>query len=566
MAALLVLAILAKPATAQTEFGTIGPSTDFAVDDGAQRASARPRLVLDIMPGRGNGLLAPRNLLPVGNHLLFSANTLRSAAEPWRTDGTTAGTRLLRNIFPGPNSGIVSAQARFGQGAVFGGWDHTTDCGLWYTNGTPNGTRRVYGSRDNCGVSPAFTPASMFFREFTAVGDALYFSVTLQLWRTDGTATGTGRVRAFDSVPRDLVAMDERTLLFTAGTSEHGIELWRTDGTAAGTQMVIDLRPGVESGVVGNRFEGGFPLLRFGGHVYFVGDDGSTGGELWRTDGTPDGTMRVLDANAGPADGLATSGNRLPSPMVARGGQFFFWANGPTTEGTGSGFELWISDGTAEGSRPVGTPRYCCTAFPALVVSGHMVYFIASTLDRTGLWSSDGTNEGTRMVMDLGKGLNVDSRAQHLSDVDGTLVFAADDGVSGFEPWRSDGTPSGTWRIVDLAPGPASSVPTFPTGTASRLSGKAFVRFGDDVYFGADDGIHGLELWALPLSDINPERPCPGDCDAGGAVTVDELVRGVGIALGTTGIESCATLDSDGDGAVGIDELITAVRAALDGC
>jgi len=236
MAALFVFAILAARAAAQSELVTIGLSTDVAVDDDAQRALATPRLVLDIMPGPRSGLLAPRDLLPVGNYLLFTANPLESGAEPWRTDGTTAGTRLLRNIFPGPSSGIASAKARFGQGAVFGGRDRTTDCGLWYTDGTPNGTRRVYGSRDNCGVGPEFTPASVFFRDFTAVGEALYFGVTLQLWRSDGTSTGTGRVRAFDSSPRGLVALDERTLLFTAGTSDHGIELWRTDGTAEGSR------------------------------------------------------------------------------------------------------------------------------------------------------------------------------------------------------------------------------------------------------------------------------------------------------------------------------------------
>lgn len=49
-----------------------------------QRASAVPRLVLDVMPGTGSGLLAPRSLLPVGNYLLFTAHTFESGAEPWR--------------------------------------------------------------------------------------------------------------------------------------------------------------------------------------------------------------------------------------------------------------------------------------------------------------------------------------------------------------------------------------------------------------------------------------------------------------------------------------------------
>ena len=85
---------------------------------------------------------------------------------------------------------------------------------------------------------------------------------------------------------------------------------------------------------------------------------------------------------------------------------------------------------------------------------------------------------------------------------------------------------------------------------------------GDRLFFVADDGQTGAELWSVVL----PATACPGDCDDSGAVTVDELVRGVGIALGTGAADTCAALDANGDGAVAIDELIAAVRAALDGC
>lgn len=59
---------------------------------------------------------------------------------------------------------------------------------------------------------------------------------------------------------------------------------------------------------------------------------------------------------------------------------------------------------------------------------------------------------------------------------------------------------------------------------------------------------------------------CPGDCNANGIVSVDELVRGVNIALGNAALDSCPDLDGSGDGAVRINELVSAVAAALDGC
>jgi hypothetical protein len=59
---------------------------------------------------------------------------------------------------------------------------------------------------------------------------------------------------------------------------------------------------------------------------------------------------------------------------------------------------------------------------------------------------------------------------------------------------------------------------------------------------------------------------CAGDCNSDGAVTVDELITGVNIALGGTPLEQCASLDSDGHGAVTVDELVRAVNNALTGC
>jgi hypothetical protein len=59
---------------------------------------------------------------------------------------------------------------------------------------------------------------------------------------------------------------------------------------------------------------------------------------------------------------------------------------------------------------------------------------------------------------------------------------------------------------------------------------------------------------------------CAGDCDQGGSVTVDEVILGVNIALGTTSIDVCPAMDTSGDGMVTVDEVITAVNSALDGC
>ena len=58
----------------------------------------------------------------------------------------------------------------------------------------------------------------------------------------------------------------------------------------------------------------------------------------------------------------------------------------------------------------------------------------------------------------------------------------------------------------------------------------------------------------------------PGDCDRDGATTIDELIRGVAIALDVAPVDSCVAMDSDGDGAIGVDELMRGVGGLMDGC
>ena len=59
---------------------------------------------------------------------------------------------------------------------------------------------------------------------------------------------------------------------------------------------------------------------------------------------------------------------------------------------------------------------------------------------------------------------------------------------------------------------------------------------------------------------------CPGDCDGGGAVTVEELIAMVSVAIGTSPISACAAGDSNRDGQITIDEIVVAVNKDLNGC
>ena len=56
---------------------------------------------------------------------------------------------------------------------------------------------------------------------------------------------------------------------------------------------------------------------------------------------------------------------------------------------------------------------------------------------------------------------------------------------------------------------------------------------------------------------------CAGDCNADGTVAINELIRGVAIALGNAPVSDCPTFDADADGTVAVNELVRAVSAAL---
>src|SRR5690606_29054308 len=76
------------------------------------------------------------------------------------------------------------------------------------------------------------------------------------------------------------------------------------------------------------------------------------------------------------------------------------------------------------------------------------------------LWISDGSEEGTVRVADLAPGAGTTSSSPNWFVAhDGQLYFTVNDGASGVELWRSDGTADGTLRLKDIRPGSGSSSP-----------------------------------------------------------------------------------------------------------
>jgi ELWxxDGT repeat protein len=307
----------------------------------------------------------------------------------------------------------------------------------------------------------------------------------VELWRSDGTEGETVFVKDIWpgsgwSQPGPVVPVGG-TLIFAADDGSLGRELWQTDGSESGTVLLREINPGPGTSNA-NYF------TQAGRVVFFVADDGSTGQELWKTDGTSVGTVMVKDINPG-------NGGSALSNLTMVAGTLFFTAN----DGT-NGPALWKSDGTSEGTVLLKS----ISNANELTASGGLLYLTGSGNNGTAggkLWRSDGTVGGTSVLRSFfatGGGAAVGN----LTNRDGVLFFRADDGINGSELWASLGTPSTTVLVQDMNLGPASSSPASVTVSGPRLTlplgGGHFLTVGPWLFFVADDGIHGSELWVLP--------------------------------------------------------------------
>lgn len=179
----------------------------------------------------------PPNVL--GDRLVFQADDSVHGVEPWVSDGTPAGTVLLRDVCPGPCRGAGLGSWVRGGRIFFEGTNPRRGSELWVSNGTPAGTQRFRGlcRGGACSTSPSF-PAAV-------EGGLLLFARSPQgvpqLWRTDGTPRGTVLIRDFPSGIQSYPMPVRGGVLFAMRDPEHGVELWRSDGTPAGTAILKDI-------------------------------------------------------------------------------------------------------------------------------------------------------------------------------------------------------------------------------------------------------------------------------------------------------------------------------------
>lgn len=428
-----------------------------------------PQLLKDVNVGTGDGV---QQLNVVNDLLFFQGNDGIHGSEHWWTDGTTAGTVMLKDLKPGTAMGYGGMAFYFNGKYYVPGFDTASGgYGLLVSDLTASGThlfkdfsvvgqpasaQKVFEMNGKMFLSTRDTVANQnrlyvsdgtvnnthlvkngsFFvgNYFLVMNGAVYFSGTTEvgidapysLWRSDGTEPNTALVKQFEGCAR-YTKLNNSQFIFNAGSEYFGNEVWISNGTPVGTQLLKDCQPWDTDGN-----PSGFKL--WNNKVYFIADGSQNGINLWSTDGTTPGTSVV-------APDLLEGADAGFQPM--------------------NGYLYFLGEGANTGNE---------------------------------LWRTDGTQAGTTMIADINPGTNWSMNTFYSIVVNDKLYFAADDGVHGKEVWMYDGNT--VTMLADLNPGPGSGY----------YFNSNFRSIGNRVYFVGDNGTTGREIFYFDTTPTGIEE------------------------------------------------------------
>lgn len=464
-------------------------------------ALAQTNMVKDVYTGGADS--DPASITHIKDSLIFFvASSYDDIRQPYATDGTAEGTvKLLDSEEQDGSPWFIDFPVQFNNKVYFVAQSELYGTEVYVSDGTPAGS----------GILKDINPGDYYADadNLTVFKNRLFFAASdgdphdhdetgthgKELWATDGTESGTILIKninegtytnpydqeeANDSEPDDLTVAGDQ-LFFSADTENSGRELWVTDGTTSGTRLVKDIYPGTDSN--GNA-ESSDPddLIAMGDKVIFLADDGVNGTELWVSDGTEEGTFLVKDFDGEASSGLFS----LNDPVVLNNEVYFeeddeVWRTDGTTEGTEKLFalpeytedvltvfddqivlqatsSLWFWNPSTSNLSQVSFNNLL---YPEeLTVYNNRLFFSAeSSSSMNGnevgreLFSTNGTEEGTMLIKDINRvdttsNRVYDSRPEDLTVAGDLLYFTANTEANGRELWHTGGLPERT-HIVD---------------------------------------------------------------------------------------------------------------------
>lgn len=440
------------------------------------KINAQATLVKDINPGTASS--SPVSFTKLGNNLIFQANNSTYGKELWISDGTDAGTTLLKDLHPGPANGIDSPLYLIDNEIYFYGYSpDAPGGGIFKTDGTTVGTVLVKSGFSSFG--------SFGVGKYIKINGIIYFVASSsynnldELWKTDGTPAGTVLVKSFRpnsyfySYTRNLTLSPvANEFLFTSDNGT-GMALWKSDGTTAGTTIVKYLYNTPQNLVR--------TLSKFNEEVFFGAYNSSGVESIWKTDGTTAGTTIFKSPFT----------LKISFPMEEINDQIYF--GGFTEYAAGYGSELWTSNGTPAGTIMIkDIEPGSGEGAPFLFLKFQNDIFFSAQTSNNGreLWKTDGTEAGTELVYDFNPG-SASGNPMTYTNTDVNKIYIVADNGTDVMLYESNGTQAGTNSIIDIS-------------ESNLITSTEVISVNGVLFFNRQTIANGTELWKLDTTLAAP--------------------------------------------------------------
>ncbi len=436
----------------------------------SQSNAQTPELVKDIVP---NGDSSLPQFLTIFNDELYFATALTHGL--WKTDGTEIGTVIAEG------TGSIGNDFATGLG-VFNNqlYFNTFSNRAWWS--TAGGIDNAIMIKNQFNLLGGVPYTSSMLGEEVLVFSGVDYSISgnpANLYRSDLTSLGTVEFGTFvtDSsgpTPR-MIGTVNSELLFSATETNQGRELYSTDATTASTDLLVEFNSGPVGGI--SDVSGTNQSLL--NNEYYFPAFGDNGVKLWKTDATEMGTHELDDL---------TAPYSSPQYLNVYNDSIYFFADGAAPPDQLFKISSFDTGPTQLTSREFFSEAGCIS-YSSMVLDGILYFPFADDSMGCELWRTDGTTIGTYMLKDI----NTDSLHSYpnfMKTHDGWLYFTALKQGFGFEMWKTDGTESGTSMVADIN-----------TGNGSSINNTQMIEYNEELYFIANDGIHGTELFKLKFEE-----------------------------------------------------------------
>lgn len=455
-----------------------------------------PVLIKNIDTTDGSSSL-PKNLVSFNNKLYFVADGKRwngfgmvANRELWSSNGSEAGTQMVidLNKTANDNSGSYPVGLKVWNSKLYFfaiGIDGKQN--LYETDGSESGTKQITTTGMSIYVASGRYPDALveFNNELYFIGNDMVNGY--ELWKTDGTASGTVMVKEInpakgmfdtDSEISQFTVMGDHLYFFANETSdEDSTQLWKTNGTTAGTEKIVSYKI--------DNDKTAYSLTATSNTIYYTYK-----GSLYKSDGTAAGTSLFMQNNS-------------PEHLTSFNGELLFQTttsgpNVPTmshiciTSNDPQGYTVLKDVDPGQINLSINSTYY----YPMNVANNKLYFTLGINSQTTELWQTDGTIAGTTLIKTFTQ-VDGSINNQQFIKHDGAVYFKTK--VNGdYFLNKTDGTAAGTIKLSTVGAGDVENLTSvdkvlfFTNSDQPARVGEELWKFGTDTTSGGGGGSTGL--------------------------------------------------------------------------